>query len=380
MAGAAMTQFGRHANRTLTDLAQEAAYGALADAGLGIEDLDAVVFSNSFAGVMTGQESIRGEVALSQHGFGHRPLWNVENACASGSTAVLTGTNAILAGRCETVLVVGAEKLFDEDRSKSFHALETATDVATTRDDRDGSRGRSVFMDHYARKARAYLAEHGVASELFAHVSVKNSRHGAANPFAQHRVEHSLEAVLGARPIVDPLTLFMCSPISDGAAAVVLTAPGQAPVGAPRIIGMGLRAGNGEGDPTSAAAAQALAEAGVRPDDLDVLELHDATAPSEILALEDMGIFNRGEAAARTAAGATTYGGQVVVNPSGGLLSRGHPVGATGVAQIVELTWQLSGKAGDRQVEGAALGAAQNAGGVLADDVAVACVTILANS
>jgi acetyl-CoA acyltransferase len=374
--GVGMTPFGRHLDRTLADLAQEAADAALADAGISKDDVDAVVFANSFAGLLTGQESIRGEAALARAGFAGKAIVNVENACASGSTAVLAAVDALRAGRYDTVLAVGAEKLFHPDRKRSFQALESATDVS---EERDVPEGHSVFMDHYARKALAYMERHGATQEDFAAIAVKSSAKAAHNPYAQHRKPHTLAGVLEAPPITDPLTLYMCSPISDGAAAVVLSRNGgSASARTPAVRGTGLVAGDGVSDPTPGAARLAFAEAGIEPGDADVAEVHDATAPSELFAIEELGLCGPGEGSAYLRAEGEP--GIAAVNPSGGLLSRGHPVAATGVAQVAELTWQLRGDAGERQVAGADVAVSQNAGGVLGDDVAIACVTVVSSA
>lgn len=372
--GVGMTKFGRHLDRNLRSLAGEAVALALEDAGLEAADIDAALFSNSFDGLLSGQESIRGQIALDGLGLAGKELINVENACASGSSAIHIARNLIEARGAQRVLVVGAEKLFHEDRARSFAALRSATDVTA---DVEGGEDRSVFMDHYARKARDHVAAYGTTVEQFANVAVKNSANGARNPYAQHRVAHDLQAVLGSRPVTDPLTLFMCSPISDGAAAVVLSANGGSDGDHPKLVATAVAAGDGASDPTPIAASRAFASAGISPAEVDVVEVHDATAPSEILAIEDLGLAERGEGAALTAAGETALGGRVPVNPSGGLLARGHPIGATGVAQVVEVVWQLRGEAEVRQVEGAQVGMTHNAGGVLRRDVAVAAVTLI---
>ncbi len=372
--GVGMTPFGRHLDRSVRSLVEEAVTMALDDAGLSDGDVDAVLFSNSFDGLLSGQEAIRGEVALAERDFGGSAIVNVENACASGSSAVHLAQSMLAAGEARRVLVIGAEKLYHADRAKSFDALRSATDVSV---EVEGGAGRSVFMDHYASKARRHVERHGTTAEAFAAVAVKNSRNGALNPYAQHQAEHDIDAVLGSRVVVAPLTLYMCSPISDGAAAVVLSADLGADGEHPRIVGTAVAAGDGRADPTPIAAARAFAAAGIRATDVDLAEVHDATAPSEILAIEDLGLCARGEAAGLTLAGETAIGGSVAVNPSGGLLSRGHPIGATGVAQVAEVAWQLRGVAGRRQVHGAEVGVTQNAGGVLGDDVAVAGVTVM---
>lgn len=369
-----MTPFDRHLDRSLRSLSTEAVELALQDAELEASDIDAVLFSNSFEGLLSGQEAIRGEVTLIGLGFAGKLMINVENACASGSSAIHIARCMVHAGEARRVLVVGAEKLFHEDRARSFAALRSATDVTAHV---NGGSDRSVFMDHYARKARDHMARYGTTVEEFARVAAKNSANGALNPFAQHRIGHDVTSVLASRPVTDPLTLYMCSPISDGAAAVILSADAGSDGEYPHLIATAVAAGDGSTDPTPTASERAFAAARVSAKDVDFAEVHDATAPSEILALEDIGLVERGDAAAFTTAGESAVGGSLPINPSGGLLARGHPIGATGVAQVVEVVWQLRGEAEQRQIKDAEVGLTQNAGGVLGDDVAVAAVTLI---
>jgi acetyl-CoA acyltransferase len=245
------------------------------------------------------------------------------------------------------------------------------------------SDGRSPFMDLYAHLTRAYVERSAATPEDFAQVVVKSRAHAARNPLAQYRQPTSVDEVLAARTVVDPLTLPMCAPIGDGAAAVVLVGANR-----PRwdsrpdvtVLASQLRSGTGpgQGTPSATAAANAAYEqAGIGPQDIDVVELHDATAPAELMSYEYLGLTEAGEGPKLLADGGSELGGRLPVNPSGGLLSRGHPIGATGLAQVCELVWQLRGEAGDRQAPDAQLGLAHNGGGWLQGDSAAMAVHVL---
>ncbi len=402
VAGVGMTRFGKFLERGLKSLGTEAVQAALDDAGIDADALDAAYVGNAAAGLVTGQESIRGQVILRDMGLGRLPVVNVENACASASTAAHQAAAMVTAGLYDCVLALGVEKLYHEDKRKSFGAFTGAVDVemlaslmaalqssAKSSGGEAGASGagekRSMFMDIYAAVARAHMSAYGTTAEQFAMVSAKNSRHGHLNPRAQFRDELSVEEVLAAPMIAEPLTRPMCSPIGDGAAAVILLSPRRAaelgisdPV---RIRSSVLRSGwdHGPGEPDAAAtcAKEAMEEAGVGAAELSVVECHDASAPAEIIAYESIGLCPKGGGGELVESGATALGGRIPVNTSGGLLRKGHPVGATGIAQIIELTEQLQGRSGDRQVEGARVGLAHNGGGTIGVDVAAMCVTVL---
>jgi acetyl-CoA acetyltransferase len=402
VAGVGMTPFGRHLDRTLKGLAGEAIKLALADAGLKSSDLEAAWMGNATAGVVVGQEMIRGQVALRELGIGHIPVVNVENACASSSTAFQQACAMVTAGLYDVVLACGSEKLFHEDKVRSLGAFSSAVDVEDPKgalkvleamahaagesfDPTGAGDKRSVFMDIYSLMAKKHMKRYGTTKEHFAMVTAKNSFHGSMNPRAQFRDELSVQQVLEARIIVEPLTLPMCSPIGDGAAAVVVVSERKArelglrrPVkvlASELVSGWDLQVDESVG---GYAARRAYEAAGVGPGELSCVELHDASAPSEIVAYEYLGLCGPGEGAALLASGATRLGGRVPVNASGGLLRKGHPVGATGCAQIVELTEQLQGRSGPRQIEGARLALAHNGGGAIGLDAAATVVTILA--
>jgi len=399
IAGVGMTRFMKYPYKGLKELGAEATRAAVADAGLELSDLDAAVVGNCAAGLVTGQESIRGQVILNTIGVGKIPIINVENACASGSTALVQACTMVRAGFYDTVLALGVEKLTHEDKTKSFAAFAGAMDVdelkqmiedlarAAQKEGAGAGAGesRSMFMDVYARAARDHMERWGTTKEQFAAVSAKNSFHGSLNPRAQFRDVMSVEEVLNDRPIVAPLTRSMCSPIGDGAAAAVVVSERKArELGIDRpvkvltsVMHSGWDHPVGAPDTVQLCAREAYEEAGLGPEDLDVVELHDASAPAEIIDYEGLSLCKPGEGGLLVESGATRLGGRLPVNTSGGLLRKGHPVGATGLAQIVELTDQLRGRCGQRQVEGARIGLAQNGGGKSNNDAAAMVVTIL---
>ena len=402
VAGVGMTRFGKQMDKTLKGLAGEAIKLALADAGMDKSALQAAWMGNAAAGVVTGQEMIRGQVALRDMGIGRIPVVNVENACASSSTAFQQACAMVTAGLYDVVLACGSEKLFHEDKARSFAAFTSAVDV----EDPDGALhvlermaaeigepfdaasagvNRSIFMDIYSVMARKHMKQFGSTKEHFAMVAAKNSFHGSMNPRAQFQEVLSVADVLAARTVVEPLTLPMCSPIGDGAAAVILVSERKARElglrSKVRVAASALVSGwdfTQPGESVGALAAQqAYAEAGLGPDDLSCIELHDASAPSELVAYEYLGLCEPGGSIALIETNATRLGGRIPVNTSGGLLRKGHPVGATGCAQIVELTEQLQGRSGQRQVEGARIALAHNGGGAIGTDAAATVVTIL---
>jgi acetyl-CoA acetyltransferase len=397
VAGVGMTRFAKHPDKGLKELGREAIDKAVADAGLVLADVQAAYVGNCAAGLVTGQESVRGQVILHAMGVGKIPIVNVENACASGSTALLQACVMVTSGLHDVVLALGVEKLTHPDKMRSFAAFagamdidelnEMLADLAKRSSGEEGGAGqnRSMFMDVYAMAARAHMERYGTKKEHFAMVAAKNSFHGSMNPRAQFRDAMTVEQVLTDRVIVEPLTRSMCSPIGDGAAAAVVVSARKArelgiakPV---RVVTSVMHSGwnrrDGEPDTVELCASEAYEEAGIGPRDVSVIELHDASAPAEIMSYEALGLCARGEGGRLVESGATRLGGRIPVNTSGGLLRKGHPVGATGVAQVVELTEQLQGRAGDRQVEGARIGLAQNGGGKKGNDAAAMLVTIL---
>lgn len=403
IAGIGMTPTGKFADATLHQLTATAVRAALADAGASAEQVGAAYFSNVAASFLQGQHMVVGQVVLRELGIVGVPIVNVENACASASTAFWLACQSVRSGSADIALAVGAEKLFDANKQKSFEVFGGGFDV--TRQDEllaylerlksaagtpasaaPGSE-RSVFMDIYAAMAVNHMQRHGLTQRQLAIVAAKNHAHSVNNPLAQYRNAWSIDDVLAARPITYPLTLPMCAPIGDGAAAVlVCNAAGlqrlsaAAPV---EVLACQLVSGLPRHDDdahlaiTHRAAQAAYEYAGIGPEDVDVAEVHDATAFGEILQTEALGFCSHGDGGLFAESGATTLGGALPVNVSGGLESKGHPIGATGLMQIAELTQQLRGQAGLRQVVGARVALAENGGGFIENEEAVACVTLL---
>lgn len=416
--GVGMTRFGKFADQGLKSLSVEAVGDALKDAGVTPADVQLAVVGNAVAGLITGQECIRGQVVLREAGIGGIPIFNVENACASASSAFHLAWQQVAAGQVDVALALGVEKLTHPDKAVSFQAFSAAVDVEMVRALIDalksseeaaaqaaasgdgasdaaggkdgggggggGGKGKSMFMDIYSAIIRHHMDTYGTTQEQIARVAVKSHHNGSLNPRAQYQDEYTLEEVLASREVSYPLTLLMCSPIGDGAAAAVLMSPEYARskgLAGPRVAASVVLSGGLPGVATELAeerAARAAYEmAGLGPDDVDVAEVHDATAAAEILAYEDLGFCAKGEGGRLIDEGVTALGGAKPVNTSGGLVSKGHPVGATGIAQLCEVVWQLRGEAGARQVDGARVGLTQNGGGFLGNDAAAQAVHIL---
>jgi acetyl-CoA acetyltransferase len=375
-------------------LACDAVAAALADAGIGPDMVGQVFCGNAAAGLLTGQEMIRGQVFLAGSGLAGVPMVNVENACASSSSAFSLAVTAVLAGLVDVALAVGVEQMAVPDKARTFGALAAGTDTLRRPEMRaivgaltlgepsdDLPLSASVFMDHYAEKAIRYLKDTGGDEADLARVVVKSRAFAAHNPAAQLRKPTTVDEVLAGRMIADPLRLAMCAPIGDGAAAVVVMSEAAArrhDRRAVRVAGLAMTSSDLSAalPPATRAARAAFDLAGVGPSEISVLEVHDAAAPAELVCLEQIELCGPGEALGLLRDGVTGPGGRQPVNTGGGLLSRGHPVGATGCAQLVELANQLLGRAG-AQVPGARWALAQNSGGVIGDHEAVAVVTIL---
>lgn len=382
IAGAFVTPFGKYLDRNLRSLAAEGVAGTLADAGATPDDIDAVFFANATEGLLTGQECIRGQVALQGTGLEGKPVVNVENACASGSTAVHLACSAVASGMADVALALGAEKLTNPDRAKTFGAFNAGWDVEVN-GGAAADATQSAFMDVYAAMAEDYIRRSGATAEDFARVSVKAHDNGALNPNAQYREPITVDEVLSSRSISGPLTLLMCSPIGDGASGVIVASAAglqRLHADAVRVLASVVRSALPAGANASAverAAREAYRLAGIGPEDVDVVEVHDAASPGELIVSEELGIAEPGGGPELLRSGATTLGGRIPINPSGGLLSRGHPIGATGCAQLTELVGQLRGTCGERQVEGARVAIAENGGGWLGDGPAAAVMTVL---
>ncbi|MGH1371475.1 MAG: thiolase family protein [Cellvibrionaceae bacterium] len=408
IAGIGMTGLGKFVDRSVKDLAREAVNLALADCGGELSNIEAAWFSNTRQGLLEGQNAIRGQCALRPLGIERIPITNIENACASGSTALLQAVAHIRAGMCDIALVVGAEKMFfPEKRDAMFRAFMGGTDIHRLEEfqstvgelnaelipqalrDRDSGQ-RSFFMDSYAALARTHMKTFGTTQEQFAAVAAKNHWHSTMNPLAQYQNDMSIEEVLNARLISWPFTLPMCAPISDGASAAVICSEKALSkftqlnkARAIKIRGISLVSGSNRQIDDFAnhigkiAADKAYGEAGVGPNDVDVVEVHDATAYAEIQQIENLGLCPMGGGGEFTQQGETKLGGKVPVNPSGGLVSKGHPVGATGIMQLHELATQLRGEAQQRQVANARIGVAENGGGFYETEEAATVVTVL---
>ncbi|WER48041.1 thiolase family protein [Cupriavidus sp. WKF15] len=360
--GGAMTPFGRHSGVLAPELAQQAILQALDDAGLRPADIQAVYCANVLGGMILGQLIVR------DLGFGGIPVYNVENACASGATGVHLARHALLAGQYDTVLVFGIEQLT---------ALGGGTIPMQRNDHKTDlyAKAGMVLPAVYAMRGTRFLHERDASRADMAEVAVKNRHNGSLNPFAQQRTETTVEEVLASRMIADPLTLLQCCPSQvDGAAALVVGTKRPArhrPVKVlASVVVSGLREQADDdildAEITARAARQAYEQAGLGPEDVDVVELHDAFTIAELLYYEALGLAPHGEAVGLLKSGATRLGGRVPVNPSGGLLAKGHPLGATGVAQMVEILWHLQERAGARQVANARVGLTQCTGGGIA--------------
>ena len=369
--GVGITDFGRFPELTEESMAQAAILDALQDAGIGIGEVQAFYCGNALGGSLPGQRALR-----DLHTTGGA-VYNVDNACSSGATALNLALQALKVGQYATVVVFGMDHL------SSLGGGPLALNQ------RDWNNQRGLIMPAlYAMRAMRYMHDHDMSAATLADISVKNRKHGALNPIAKFCKLATREEVLSSRPVADPLTLLQCCPaVVDGAAAVVLTTrPPQGHAKPIRVLASVVQSGifeTGQVDMTEAeitarAARMAYEEAGVGPKDLSLIELHDAFTISELLYYEALGLCEHGEARHLLASGATTLGGRVPVNPSGGLLAKGHPPGATGVAQIVELCEQLQNRAGKRQVQGARIGLSQvTGGGIWGVDHAACSIHIL---
>jgi acetyl-CoA acyltransferase len=384
--GVGAHETGQFAGKELKDIAYPAVWNAIEDAGVRPTDINVAYVGNSLGGLLTGQEGVRGQVLLQHSGITGIPIINVENACASAATALRGAWLEVASGAADVALALGAEKMFIGDSARTVGALSGVSELDLSR---MGMQFTTSYAIHPKINLKERMAEYGWTIEDFAKPAVKNSANGALNPLAQHRRPLTIDQVIQSRVVVDPLTLYMCSSISDGAAAAVVCSLDAAkkftskqPI---RIAACTLRSGvyrlpNDDRLDTAATTAQAAYEAaGIGPEDLDAIELHDAMAPAELMLYERLGLCGPGEGPKLIDDGVTTLKGRLPVNPSGGLCSRGHPVGATGLLQIAELVWQMRGEAGERQIERRPrVTLAQNQGGLLlGQDSAVYCCTIL---
>ena len=360
--GASTTKFGELWSVSPRALAHEATSGALKDAGIDAGRIQALFVGNMLSGMLGGQEHL-GAFFAEELGFSHAAAIKIEGACASGGLAIHAAVNGILSGQYETVAVLGVEKMTDHKPEDVAAALMGA---GSSEERASGC----TFPGLYAILARVHMQKFGTTQEDMAAVAVKNHYHASLNPNAQFHRPITIEAVLQSHKVADPLKLLDCSPISDGAAALVLTSAKHgvsivASAVATDTLGLAERNNLTQLQATKEAATRAYKQAGIEAKDVDVAEVHDCFTIAEILALEDLGITKKGDAAGGIRRGGFTLGSakRVVVNPSGGLKGCGHPIGATGVKQVVELVEQLRGEAGKRQVKDARVGLAHNVGG-----------------
>lgn len=406
--GVGMTAFGRLLDKTVYDMVGEAVGLALKDAECATADIGTAFYGTMTNGLFQGQTSIPGPIAMRRLGIQGVPVYTVENACATGSSAFNLAAMALRAGSCDIALAVGVEKMNIPDKAKMFAAFDGGWDVSTVEENKKAllamgegivppagsmsERPYSVFMDVYAAICRNHMLRYGTTQRQIAAVAAKNHAHSVHNPLAQFQKAFSIEEVLASPPIAYPLTTLMCSPISDGAAAAVLCneeglkrlkgAGGRAVRVLASIIQTGSDRGLDEPHKIVAhlAARKAYEVAGVAPGDVDVAEVHDASAIGEILNAESLMLVPFGEGGPAAERGDFTVGGRMPINPSGGLESKGHPVGATGLGQIHELVTQLRGEAGKRQVANARIAIQENGGGLFGIEEAVVAVTLLARA
>ncbi len=414
--GTACTPFGKHADKSFQDLARLAYLDVLADCGLAQPGaaragagalIEQAWFGNCGMG-QWGQGGIRGQVAftpLVEEGlFPERvPMINVEGGCATAAFAFHGAWKDVLSGECEVSLALGVEKLVSPDRPERVPEI-----FATGIDQLDRERwltyyekagieagkpfaigpGRTVYMDTYAMQAAWHMQRYGTTQRQIAAGASKNHWHGSLNPKAQYRFEVSVDEVLADREVSFPLTRSMCAPMGDGAAAAILCSEAAlanfskaAQARAVKIRASALSGGKyrklDEPGLSKIAADKAYAKSGLMPADFHVAEVHDATSFCEIFQIEMMGLCPVGEGGKFVESGATRLGGKIPVNVSGGLVSKGHPIGATGLSMVYEITQQLRGECGARQVKGASLGIIENGGGVMGFDEAACAVTIL---
>lgn len=405
IAGISMTVFGRHVERTLDDMAGEALNGALKDAGCSTTDLGIAFYAGMTNGPLQGQISIPGQVVFSKIDVDSIPIYNVENACASGSSAFNLAVQSLKAGTTDVALALGVEKMNIADKAKAFAIFEGGWDVSRAEENfqtlvkmgegvevppgSESDKPYSRFMTIYAALCRHHMKNYGTTQRQIAAVSAKNHRHSVHNPYSQFRKPYTIDEILAAPPIVYPLTLPMCAPLSDGAAAaIVCTEAGLKRIGADkrRCIKVAAsvirsfshrRLDQPELNVGRLAADQAYEQAGLGPEDMHVAEVHDASAMGEIIQVENLGLAALGQGGPAAERGEFTLGGRIPVNTSGGLESKGHPLGATGLGQLYELVTQLRGEAGKRQVQGARNAIQENGGGLQGIEEAAVAIHIL---
>jgi acetyl-CoA acetyltransferase len=378
VAGVGMTRFGRFPERAVASLGREAGLAALRDAGVEPSAVQAVVCGSARSGTLLGRESGLGQLVGWELGIRHVPVHNLKNYCASGADAMDVGRTIVQSGDADVVLVLGVEKM-SQRRGRGAALTSDGMEV-------EGDLGFSP-PGYFGLLAQRHMAEYGTTREQLAMVAVKNRRMGAMSPYPQYRDTVTVEDVLDSRPMVGVLNLLDCCPTTDGAAAVVLVSEAVADrVGRARLVRVSTVLRSGLYDQVKDAttfdldvrtAHAAYERAGIGPEDVDVAEVHDAFTIAEIVHYEDLGFCAKGDGGKLVHEGVTDLGGRLPVSTGGGLMSRGHPLGATGVAQVVEVATQLRGEAGERQVEGARVGLTHVAGGFMEGDIATSGIAVL---
>ncbi len=362
--GVGITKFGELWDQSYRDVFAEAALKALDNAG--VEKLDSMYIGAMSSGLYVHQEHTSSLMAdyIGQAGV---PALRVESACSSGGMAVKTGFMEVASGMSDFVLAGGVEKMWDADDGSFV--------LATAADQEFEAFHGVTFPGLYAMIANAYMNQYGLTREELAQIPIKSHKHSVGNPYAQYPFAINLDAVMKSPMVAEPLRLMDCSPITDGAAAVILCPLEKAKEftdKAVKILGVGAATGpialHDHKDLTKLDAVRLSGEraykmAGATKDDISFVEVHDCFSIAEVIVAEELGFFDYGKAGKAIAEGAGTYGDKIVINPSGGLKAKGHPVGATGIAQLVEATIQLRGEAGDRQIKDIKLGMTQNMGG-----------------
>lgn len=399
--GVGMIRFGRYLEKSHSELAQEAVRLALADAGVEAGAIDSTVFSSVVQGFVAGEMSIPSQYALRPLGIGGVRTLTVEAACASSTMGLHTAIAQVQSGQSEVALALGVEKLYSEDRDKKFAVFQQELDIGVAEKYLDLTRGKlepvppeydapspNILMEAYAAQARLHMATYGTTRRQIAAVAAKDHAHSALNPLSQYQNAMSIDEVLAAPSVAWPLTVPMCAPISDGAsAAIICSAEKARQLGAGRAIRVVVadsRTGQDRAPDdyahhvTRLVSSRAYEAAGLGPQDIDLAEVHDASSIGEIIQVEGLGLVLPGEAGPAAERGELSLGGRIPVNVSGGLVSKGHPLAATGIGQIHELVTQLRGEAGHRQVEGARIAIAENSGGFYGVEDGMSAVTILA--
>jgi acetyl-CoA C-acetyltransferase len=364
--GVSQTKFGELWDKSFRDLIVEAGIKAIEDADVEGDELGAMYVGNMSAGLFVQQEHIASLIA-DHSGLAPIPCARVEAACASGGLALRNGIMAVASGYHDMVISAGVEKMTD--------VVDPTPAIATASDQEWEAQQGVTFPSLYAMMAKRHMYEYGTTREQLAMVSVINHKNGAKNPLAQFPMEISVDAVLNSSIVADPLRLLDCSPVSDGAAAVILC-PAEdakkytdtpiyvkASAQASGTIALHDRKDLTTIDSTVHASRNAYKMAGIGPKDIDLVEVHDCFSINGLLAVEDLGFVEKGKGGIAIEEGMTELDGKIPVNPSGGLKARGHPLGATGIAQAAEIVWQLRGEAGKRQVDGAQIGMTHNIGG-----------------